>query len=216
MKDSMVATGPLDAVYEFVLTRASSTAKVEPAELATTQKVLACILTAGAPLSITALAEIMELKPDVLRSSLRRLRAVIHLPKDADEPALQAVHASFGDYLFERAPPNLRIPSVLGDELFARGCIRIMRERLHFNVSQCYTSHEPNPLTESSTVALSLEYACIEWAYHLAALREPEVLEGELNDLFRSRFLFWLEVISILNEVQRAEAMLNLAASTVS
>ena len=44
MKDSTVATRPLDAMYEFVLTRASSTAKVEPAELETTQKVLACVL----------------------------------------------------------------------------------------------------------------------------------------------------------------------------
>jgi len=216
MKASMVATGPLDAIYEFVLTRASSTAKVEPAELETTQKVLACILTAEAPLSITALANIIAENPDVLRASLRRLRAVVHVPDEAEELSLHAVHASFGDYLFERAADNLLIPSLLGDELLARGCLRIMREHLHFNVSQCYSSHELNPPAHSSTVPLSLEYACLEWAYHLVALEQPNDIEEELNDMFRSHFLFWLEVICILNEVQRAEAMLNLAASTVS
>ena len=172
-------------------------------------------VTATAQLSITALAEIMAQKPDVLRASLRRLRAVVHVPEEADELSLHVVHASFGDYLFERAADNLRIPSLLGDELLTRGCLGIMKKHLHFNVSQCYSSYVPNPPAESSTVTLSLEYACLEWAHHLAAIEQPEIMEAELTDIFRSQFLFWLEVISIVDEVQRAEAMLNLAASTV-
>jgi len=62
MKDSKVATGPLDAFYEFVLMRASDTARVEPKELADTKQVLACILRARMPLSISALADILERK----------------------------------------------------------------------------------------------------------------------------------------------------------
>jgi len=215
MKDSMVATGPLDSMYEFVLTRAANTVKVEPMELETTQKVLACILTARAPLSITALAEIMEQKPDVLRASLRRLRAVVHVPEEADEPGLHAVHASFGDYLLERAAVGIRISSTLGNELLFRGCLRIMKMQLYFNVSQSCSSHDPNSPDVPDSVTLSVRYACLEWAYHLVALAQREVDEREIDDIIRSQFLFWLEVMSVLGQVRRAAAMLNLAASTV-
>jgi len=216
MKDSKVATGPLDAVYEFVLRRASNTTKVEPRELEATRQVLACILAAKMPLSILALAEILGWKPETLRASLRRLRSVVLVPEMADQPILRTVHASFGDYLFERAAVDIRIPATLGDGLLARGCLRIMSKRLHFNISKSRSSHQPNSATKPDTFTLSLEYACLQWAYHLASLGEPGVSDEEINVIFSRQFLFWLEVMSILGEVRRAAAMLIFAAASVS
>ena len=142
MKDSKVATGPLDNVYEFVLTRASSETKVEPQELTKTRQALACILTARMPLSVEALAELLGRKAEVLRASLRRLRAVVHVPDDLDQPGLQTLHASFGDYMFERAASNIRIARSLGDDFLARGCLQIMDKQLRFNVSRSRSSYE--------------------------------------------------------------------------
>ena len=70
---------------------------------------MACILTARMPLSITILAELLDQKANLLRSSLRRLRAVVNVPDEYNQPGLRTLHASFGDYLFERAAPNIRI-----------------------------------------------------------------------------------------------------------
>jgi len=215
MKDSKVATGPLDIIYEFVLTRASNTAEVEPRELAFTQQTLACILAARVPLSIAVLAELLGRKSEVLRGSLRRLRSVVHVPDDVNQPELRTVHASFGDYLCERASAELRISATLGNELLARGCIFILAEQLHFNVSNSRTSHEANTGIGSSNVTLSLEYACLQWAYHLAGLTHAGAFDEELKDTICPRFLFWLEVMSILGQVQRASAMLIFAAATV-
>ena len=214
MKDSKVATGPLDNVYEFVLTRASNTAKVEPKELEATQQVLACILTARMPLSIAVLAEILKRRTEVLRALLRRLRSVVHVPDDVNQPELRTVHASFDDYLLERAAAGLRISAALGDELLARGCIIIMAEQLHFNISKSRTSHEPNSVRPSS-ITLSLEYACLQWAYHLSGFTRTVAFDEQLKDIFCPRFLFWLEVTSILGHVQRASAMLIFATATV-
>ena len=216
MKSSKVVIRPLDAVYEFVLTRASNSEMVEPDELATTQTVLACILTARMPLSVDALAELLSLAADDLRDSLRRLHSVVHVPDETNEPGLRTVHASFGDYLFERAATALRIVPALGDEALARGCLHIMRICLHFNISQSRSSFEPNSSTKPDSVTLSLEYACLQWVYHLADLPQPWILESDVNEVLHSQFLFWLEVISVLGQVQRAGAMLNLAVTLVS
>jgi len=215
MKDSKVATRPLDAVYEFVLTRASDTAKVEPEELADTKQVIACILSARTPLSIVALAEILGRKPDVLRESLRRLRSVVHVPDDIDQPGLRTVHTSLGDYLIERAAAELRIPAVLGDESFATGCFRVMRKSLHFNISQSHSSYAENPPTKPDSFTLSLEYACLQWIYHVASLPQPWSRDEDIQEIFLPRFLFWLEAMSVLGEVQRAGAMLIFASTTV-
>ena len=211
VKDSKVAPRPLDAIYEFVLTRASDTAKVEPKELEETLRVLACILATRTPLSVTALADLLEMEADDLRDSLRQLQAVVHVPEEGDQSGLKTLHASFGDYLFARR----RIQPLFGDETLARGCLRIMRERLHFNVSNSQSSYEPNPATRPGSITLSLEYACMQWIYHVAGLKEPSMLDHEIDEAFCPRFLFWLEVISVLDRVWRAAAMLLLAASTV-
>jgi len=215
MKDRKVATGPLDAVYAFVLMRASDTAKVEPKELESTRQVLACILAAKAPLSISVLADILGRHAEKLRASLRRLLSVVHVSDDVNQPDLRTVHASFGDYLLERATADLRVTAALGDESLARGCLRIMKERLHFNISQSRTSHEDNSSVRPCNVTVSLEYACLHWIYHIAELPEPWIMDEEVELLFRSKFLFWLEVMSILRRMGRAAAMLIFATPKV-
>jgi len=215
MKDSKVATGPLDSIYEFVLTRASDSAKVEPKELQATQQILACILMARMPLSIATLAEIVGRKPDVLRASLRRLHAVVNVPDNFDHPGLRTVHASFGDYLFERAAADLRIAAALGDESLFRGCIQVLHRRLYFNVSQSQTAYRSNTSLRPETVTPSVEYACLQWTYHLAGLRQPGSFDQEINEIFLPRFLFWMELMSVLSQVQRAAAMLIFAANKV-
>jgi len=212
---SKVATGPLDEMYEFVITRATSTSKVEPQELARTQLVLACILTSRMPISLTTLAELLGKKVDILRASLQRLRAVIHVPEEPDQPGLQALHASFRDYLLQRASAGVRIDRSLGDDALALGCLKMMEKRLHFNISQSRSSYEANPLVKPNFIALSLEYACLHWIYHISDVSRSSLFDKSIDVVFRPRILFWLEVMSVLGQVPRAAAMLVFAAVTV-
>jgi len=212
VRESEVVMGPLEAMYDFVLARASDTAKIEPKELDAMLQVLACILTARMPLSISALADILGMDSDELQGSLQRLHALVHVPEETDQPGLRTLHASFGDYLFTRN----RIPTSLGDETLAHGCLRLMSQRLHFNVSNIHSSYEPNPEVKPSSISLSLEYACVQWIYHAVDLAGSTWLEDDIDQLFCPQFLFWLEVMSVLGRVSRAAAMLQLAASTVS
>jgi len=213
--ESTVAMGPLDAVYEFVLTRASDMTKIEPHEREAMQRSLACILAARMPFSAEGLAELLGVDVDFLRESFLRLRAAVHVPEEDNEPGVQTLHATFGDYLFQRAPVELRLPASLGNETLARGCLDVMRDRLRFNVSECSTSYEQDPPSIPGSIPLALQYACLHWIYHISGIPEPSKLDQEISEVFLSGFLYWLEVMSVLGMVRRAAIMLHFAAATV-
>ena len=212
---SAVAMGPLDAMYELVITRASNAAKVEPTELEMTRRTLACILVVRSPPSVAALADLLDLETDDLRESLRRLQATVHVPIEDDEPGLRMLHASFGDYLIDRAAISIRLTKSVGDDLLARGCLRVMRKRLHFNISQSRSSYEQNSGTKPDSIVLSLEYASLRWVDHITGLPDPLVLVPDVSSTFRPRFMFWLEVMSILGQMRRAAAILIIATDIV-
>jgi len=212
---SAVAMGTLDTMYEFVLTQASNASRVEPEELEVTRQVLACILTARMPLSVAALADLLGSQPIELRESLRRITAVVHVPLQSDQPELRTLHTSFGDYLFHRAGKSLMITASLGNNFLARGCLQVMRNRLHFNVSQSCSSYEPNPQAKSGKITLSLEYACLHWVHHVATAADPLRRDEDISKIIQPRFLFWLEVLSVLGQTWRAASILFFAASIV-
>jgi len=214
---SIAATARLDAVYELIISEATRPDRVDNDELLATRRVIACILAARSPLSIEALAELLEIQINDVRGSLERLHSVVYIPTDDRVTGVRVLHTSFGDYLFERAAEHLRIVAWLGDDALARGCLRIMVLRLHFNIAQCQSSYEENPPLKPHTVTLPLEYACLQWIYHIVQLPRPSKLDGELERALRPHFLFWLEVMSLLGRVRpRATAMLILASTTVS
>ena len=211
VQNSKVVRGPLDAMYDLVLTRASDTAEIEPKELELTLKVLASILAARVPLSVGALADILGLEVDELQESLQWVHALVHVPENVDQPGLRTLHASFGDYLLAQN----HISTSLGNETLAGGTLRFMSQRLHFNVSESRSSYAPNSAFKHGNITLAIEYACMQWIYHIADLVAPHNFDEKIDKLFCPQFLFWLEVMSVLGRVSRAAAMLQLAASTV-
>jgi len=217
IRQSAVAMGPLDTVYEFVITRASDTTKAEPEELKLTRKTLASILAAREPLSISTLAELLKLNADYLRESLQRLHAVVNVPEEDVEPGLRTLHASFGDYLFDRAAHNIRIPESLGHDVLSQSCLnRMACDDLCFNVSRSRSSYETNDPTSASHIAPALVYACLQWAHHVAAASESAVFDPFIEHIFMPKFLFWLEALTVLGKVSVASGLLRIAGSTVS
>lgn len=212
-------TGPLDRMYEVILEDAA-----RQDDRAALLQLLAALLSARMALSVAALAGLLALEPCDVRERLSPLHAVVELPEDDNVPGLRTIHASFGDYLFGRASSHIRIPRSLGHETLAHACLHVMAMQLHFNISQSRSSYEPNPTNKPCWIASSLEYACLEWIYHVAAYRpyngnttsSAPVFDAKVNEIFRPKFLFWLEVISVLHKVGLASGLLLMAISVVS
>jgi len=222
INEDTAATARLDTIYELVVTGASRPINIGSRELERLKSIIACILSARSLLTVEALAALLKLQPGILRSSLRHLHAVVNLPEADNLPGLHALHASFGDYLFYRAPEHIRIPRLLGHEMLAHGCLDLMDSHLHFNVSKCTSSYNPNSIIKPDSVALSLEYACLHWAHHVVFFKAGEdpifnitAFDVEINQKFRPKFLFWLEVLSVLDKVGLASGLLLTARSSV-
>jgi len=214
--ESTPATSAIDKIYELVLMDASHSDTVDNDELKRMKHILACILTARAPLSVTALAALVNLTSGRLRGSLARLHSLVYLPADDGTPGLRTLHASFGDYLFKRGPQNISIAVTLGHDILARGCLhRLSQNDLCFNISRSRSSFEPNPET-GPELALSMTYACLHWAHHIDAASERAAFDEEIGRVIQSKFLFWLEVLSVLGKIGLASGLLRIAGSTVS
>jgi len=204
-------SAPLDELYAVILTDAAD-ADGHDAELPTLQRILAAILSARVTLSIAALGDLLELD---VGACLTHLHAVVHVPEDDDEPGLRTVHASFGDYLFDRASERIRIYRSFGHDILAHASLDVMKKRLHFNMSNTQSSYDANPSEQPNNVLLSLAYACLHWPHHIAAPSTP-ALELKIDQIFRPRLLFWLELLSVMQKVGLAAGLLRIAATAVS
>ena len=209
------ATVSLDRIYEMIVLEAARSDKVDGDELRAAQRALACILAGRISLSIQALADLLDAEAYAVRGSLERLHSVVYLPDDDTRTGVRVLHTSFGDYIVARAAEHIRISESLGDQVLAVGCLRIMSKSLYFNVSQSHSSHEPNLGPRPHNITLALEYACLQWIYHVAGMPDAAVLDEDIHRVLGAQFLFWLEVMSVLGRVGRAAAMLVFAAATV-
>jgi len=138
-------------------------------------------------------------------------------------PGLRTVHASFGDYLYSRAPSHIRIHQSLGHDALAHACLRLIAKNLRFNISQSTSSYKANLSTKADCITLALEYACLHWAHHVAAFSliddfasQSSALDTEIGRVLRSKLMFWLEVLSALGKVGLASGLLLIAGSVVS
>jgi len=211
------AAAPLDYMYDLILKESLETEEPERNSLSAIRYLLASLLCSSMTLSVSALADLLDQPKHHVRGHLSRLHAVVHVPDDNGEPGLHTLHASFGDYLFKRAPTNIRISESLGHEILARGCLRRMtRIDLCFNVSRSHSSFEANHPSMGNQIATSLVYACLHWASHIKACSNAAAFDVLIGKYFVPKFLFWLEVLSILGKVGAASGVLRLARSNVS
>jgi len=156
------AVAPLDRIYAHILSDTTRANAHQENALQGALQVLASLLAARMPLSVSALEDLMGIPKNSLRPRISHLHAVVHVPQGDDEPGLRTIHASFGDYLLERADDEYRIKRSVGDITLANGCLQVMSKRLHFNVTQSRSSYEANQPRNASSITLALEYACLQ------------------------------------------------------
>ncbi|KAI0049018.1 WD40 repeat-like protein [Auriscalpium vulgare] len=99
---------------------------------------------------------------------------------------------------------------------FTVACLKIMQSGLKFNICGLKSSHESNDDVSSRTelvekfIPSHLSYACKFWADHLRDVsdkRDNEIV-NLLRNILHFRFLYWLEVLSLIDEVDIAPRVL--------
>ena len=203
--------GDLDKMYALVLSPALDTMKRRDEEIHMTKRILGAMFAIREPLYLSDLARLLDIAPHVIRVNIDRIRAVINIPPHNKDGMVSIFHASFVDFLTTpgRSPDNMRITLSAAHCDLGSGCLQIMNSNLHFNIAECKTSYLPNSEQMLATISAPLKYSCLHWAHHIEAADKAAILLPHLEALFLKKFLFWLEVLSVIG-------MAGLASSIIS
>ena len=173
-----------------------------------------------APLTLEDFQELFEDGYHSLSSSAIHIKLSSVISID-EHKRVSLRHHSFAEYLMDRkrcTKQHFFIDRIRANTNVTIACLKLMlheRNGLRFNTCGLESSHLANkdvPNIEdlvSKHIPSSLSYACRYWADHLRDLHDmSERRDVELVNLLRiflrTRFLFWLEVLSLVNAVESA------------
>lgn len=90
----------------------------------------------------------------------------------------------------------------------ALACLETMRHGLQFNICNLESSYLRNKdvpgLDIKDAIPSPLSYSCQFWTDHLTQITANDKLLNQVNDFMQTRFLYWLEVLTLIKELQIA------------
>ena len=204
----------LDGLYRQVMSLSFKDAADD--ELEIYKLVVGVIVLAKTPLRRRDLRHFLgrEEEEASITSILLNLSSVISL--GTSDEFIHISHISFAEFICDpnRCGDLFAIHRSTHDRIMALSCLQIMRTTLRFNICQLETSHVRNvdvPDLASRIVKFipaHLSYSCRFWADHLQTIIvEAEVLEA-VRDFICERLLLWLEILSLIKEVNIASQVL--------
>jgi hypothetical protein len=203
-----IQTAGIDTLYGQIVDNAW--AGTEPDEKATRQKALTTLLCLREPLSLTAIAGLLEETPDNLKASLAEFHSVLSIPASFQDPVI-IFHASFPDYMTnsQRAGSNmLDVP--IHHAVLALQCIKYMNLSLHQNFCNINRADSKSLISEdaiNASIPAHLKYAATYWGTHLSLIvpgtADPSLI-SELHILSTNHILHWLECLSLIGKLHLA------------
>ena len=171
------------------------------------------------PLSVSALSDLLGASD--ISTSLRSLHSLLIIPTNPlDSTPLCVLHKSFPDFLTDPqrcVDKRFFIDPSIHHRDIVLSCLRLMKRRLKKNICQLdglgpLSEVEDLPTQRATYIGDALEYACCFWASHLAktASHHPdEEVFKAINEFFTTCFLFWIEVLSLMRNLDIGVYALN-------
>ena len=173
------------------------------------RSVISTVVLTANPLSQSAITTLTGLRSNHVQRILKLIQSLLILPKDPDEP-VQPFHKSFPDFITDSTrcvKPQFHVPPHYHLNL-AFNCLGIMGKLLKRNMCSIpdYALNSkvedlPERIKESG-IPGALEYACRSWYKHLVIAKEQTMdVVTAVHGFLEGKFLFWLEVLSVLGAV---------------
>ena len=212
----------LDSLYMSILQEAFG--HDDPEDDPKVCSVLGAVVLAANPLPPSAIAALSGIDPITVSFQLSSINSLLLL-QEGDYP-VQPFHKSFPDFIVDPARcTNQRFcisPPDHHSELLI-GCLKLMNERLEKNMCKIpdgATNSEVDDLQEraSKYIDHGLRYGCESWHKHLDHDTAPAYklrITSALHKFLEEKFLFWLDVLSVLGTIRDAVNALKAAADWV-
>ena len=176
------------------------------------------LITSIEPLSIRSLASLRQYPPycedgdAVVNEILSRLRSLLSNVNLSDKNlAIGPLHASFHDFLTKKDKSgDFYVDDRDAHDQLAHSCLNLLldpRDGLKFNICQLETSYLANDDVKDLNsrveqhIPLALSYACRFWDAHLKHTNLKTDLFRNVETLFKEKFLFWLEALSLTRNI---------------
>ena len=198
---SQLGTGEIDELYAFILRLILPLQ--DPARkryLKGLKTVLGCLVVLQEPLEIGSISTLLSLDNFDVPHCMKRISSLI---VDGTEPLTERtvpqVHKSLVDYLVSSRPdPDLRIDPTKQHHSLTTICFECI-QKLTFNVGDVSSSHEI--FRDDIPISQVITYPCEWFGRHLENGGERATLVREVDKFMKTRFLRWLEVLSLQNVV---------------
>jgi AAA ATPase domain len=182
------------------------------------RSVMGQILAAIEPLSIHSLIALRRHSAiddaedsDPVFEMLRHLGSLLSNVTSSDHTRpIIPLHTSFRDFLTSKKSDMFYVDLDDSHRQLAHSCLGLMLDKLKFNICELESSYLANSdvldinSRISKNIPPALSYACVLWNGHLEHVSFEQDLFAKVRSLFETKFLFWLEVLSIKSKVSVA------------
>ncbi len=184
------------------------------------QSVAGQLITSIEPLTIRSMTTLRQHASfdgddrDAVVILLRRLGSLLSNVSSSDESLpIIPLHTSFRDFLTNKVKSGDFFVSLRDAHCqLAHSCLGLLLKDLKFNICNLESSYLANKDIKDlksrvdKHIPPALLYACRFWDDHLEHIDLETDLFGKLRTLFEKKLLFWLEVLSLTNDVGLASA----------
>jgi hypothetical protein len=215
----------LDSLYTQVLSQIFDEGDKEDMELF--RSIMGLVLTAYEPLSITSLKQLWchckdgkqasHSKDNV--SSVLQFMGSLLSGISSDDVVVHPLHTSFREYLTTPQRSGLFcVRDAFSHADLALACLGVLNSELCFNICGLETSYLRNSQVTNLKAQVEqcilpyLSYACQFWGRHLTQIttsNQLPALYSHLQSFLHQKFLYWLEVLSLLQSVNVAYSCLS-------
>jgi hypothetical protein len=176
----------------------------------TVRSIIGAVILAANPLSPSMIAALMGSRCDQVQCLLESIQSLLTLAEDPHYP-VQPFHKSFPDFITDPTrciDRRFHIPPDHYHSELALNCITLMDHSLKRNMCSLpdYILNSKvrglQKKVDGSGICGALEYACRWWSKHLVFTKGHGTdIISSLSHFLEHKFLFWLEVMSILGAV---------------
>jgi len=208
---TMHSLAKLDTLYNTILQEVC--ADNDEDDMQVFRSVMGQILALFEPLSLAALTTMRKYFPsgfadaNDVHSVVKHMGSLLSGTTNHSIP-IRPLHSSFHDYLTDPLRSrDFYIDTSLHSNNLAFSMLQIMKAELHFNICGLESSYLLNSdvpdITKRINQSISsvVSYSCQYWAAHVEATVFDSELANQVREFLNQKFLFWLEVLSLIKSV---------------
>ena len=200
----------LDSLYLSILQSAFS--EEDPDVDSRVRTTIGTVVMAVNPLPPSEIARLIGLDSEEVMLYLTLMQSLLAIDEDQNQP-VKPFHKSFPDFITDPSrcvDPRFHTPPAHLHLELTINCLKLMNNQLEQNLLSLPEFSMNSEIKDLQTridngVSLGLQYACRSWHSHLSETR------GEIADVIpylriflETKFLAWLEVLSVLRDMGSA------------